>query len=76
LRANTDRGLSRQPSASAARAAKSTACRLSTGSAPGSPRHTGHTLVFGGSPNLVLQPQKIFVAVSSCAWISRPMTGS
>ena len=31
--------------------------------------------MFGGAPNAVLQPQKIFDAVRSCAWISRPMTG-
>src|SRR3954454_13196573 len=66
----------RQPSASAARAARSTAERFSTGSAPGKPRHTGHTFVFGGAPKAVLQPQKIFERVNSCAWISRPMTGS
>ena len=42
--------------------AKSTAERFSTGSAPGKPRHTGHTCVFGGAPNAVLQPQKIFDA--------------
>src|SRR5262245_54222128 len=64
------------PSASAARIASSTAARFSTGSAPGSPRHTGHTCVLGGAPNVVLQPQKIFDAVRSWAWISRPMTGS
>jgi hypothetical protein len=33
-------------------------------------------LVFGGDPNVVLQPQKILLAVSSWQWISRPMTGS
>src|SRR4051812_876074 len=66
----------RQPSASAARAARSTAERFNTGSAPGKPRHTGHTFVFGGAPKAVLQPQKIFERVSSWAWISRPMTGS
>ena len=55
--------------------ANSTARRLSTGSAPGRPRQTGQTLVFGGAPNAVLHPQKIFVSVSSWAWISRPMTG-
>jgi hypothetical protein len=32
--------------------------------------------VFGGAPNAVLQPQKIFEAVRSWAWISRPITGS
>ena len=43
----------------------STARRFSTGSAPGSPRHTGHTLLFGSAPKLVGQPQKIFVRVAS-----------
>ncbi len=65
-----------QLSASAALIASSTAWRFRTGSAPGRPRHTGQTFVFGGDPNVVRQPQKIFVSVSSCAWISRPMTGS
>src|SRR3954463_9494472 len=68
--------LMRQFSAMAARTAKSTVFLFRTGSAPGSPRHTGQTLVFGGAPNFVEQPQKIFVAVSSCTWTSRPMTGS
>src|SRR5512134_1829609 len=54
----------------------STARRFRTGSAPGSPRHTGQTCVFGGAPKRVLQPQKILLAVRSCAWISRPITGS
>jgi hypothetical protein len=65
-----------QPRASAARMAKSTAARFSTGNAPGSPRHTGHTCVLGSPPKAALQPQKIFDAVSSCAWISSPMTAS
>src|SRR3977135_3134043 len=65
-----------QPSASAARIRGSTAVRFRTGSAPGSPRQTAHTCVLGSAPNAVLQPQKIFDAVRSCAWISRPMTGS
>ncbi len=56
--------------------ASSTASRLNTGSAPGSPRQTGQTLVFGGAPKLVGQPQKILVRVASWQWTSRPMTGS
>jgi hypothetical protein len=60
----------------AARTANSTAFRFSTGKAPGSPRHTGHTFVFGGSPKRVEHEQKIFEAVSSCTWTSSPMTGS
>src|SRR5580692_13070765 len=68
--------LTRHPSAIAASAANSTALRLSTGKAPGSPRHTGQTFVFGGSPNRVEHEQKIFDSVSSCTWTSSPMTGS
>jgi hypothetical protein len=37
------------------------------GSAPGSPRQTGHTWEFGGAPKSVLHEQKIFVCVRSCA---------
>src|ERR1051326_632675 len=65
-----------QFSASPALIASSTACRFNTGSAPGSPRQTGHTFVLGGAPKLVGQPQKILVAVASWTWTSRPMTGS
>lgn len=65
-----------QFNAIAARTANSTAFAFKTGSAPGSPRHTGHTFVFGGSPNRVKHPQKIFVAVSSWTWTSSPITGS
>ena len=64
------------PSATAVRTACSTARWFSTGSAPGSPRQTGQTWLFGGEPNAVLQPQKILVSVRSWAWISSPMTGS
>jgi hypothetical protein len=32
--------------------------------------------VFGAAPNTVLHPQKILLAVRSCAWISRPIVGS
>src|ERR1017187_4417144 len=62
--------------ASAALTARSTASRLSTGSAPGKPRQTGHTLALGGAPKLVGQPQKILVAVASWTWTSSPITGS
>src|SRR5437879_53535 len=54
----------------------STARLFRTGRVPGRPRHTGQTLVFGGSPKRVEQPQKIFVFVRSWTWTSRPMTGS
>lgn len=56
-----------QLSASPARMASSTARLFKTGSAPGNPRQTGHTCVFGGAPNVVVHPQKIFVVVRSCA---------
>ena len=44
-----------------------------TGKTPGMPMHTGHVAEFGGSPNLVLQPQKSLVRVNSCTWTSKPM---
>jgi hypothetical protein len=53
-----------------------TACRESTGRAPGSPRHTGQTLLLGSSPKPFRQPQKSLVRVSSWAWTSSPITGS
>ena len=56
--------------------ANSTARLLSTGSAPGSPRQTGHTFVLGGAPNCVEQPQKILVCVSNWTCTSSPITGS
>src|SRR5208282_2801993 len=68
--------LMRHSKAIAASAANSTAFRFSTGRAPGSPRQTGHTFVFGGSPKRVEHEQKIFDAVNSCTWTSSPMTGS
>src|SRR3954470_16462086 len=58
------------------RMAESTAWRLSTGSDPGSPRHTGHTLVFGSSPKALRQPQNNLVAVFSSQWTSSPTTVS
>ena len=55
----------RHCSAIAASVANSTAFLLSTGSAPGIPRQTGQTFVFGRAPNRVEQEQKIFVTVKS-----------
>ena len=46
------------------------------GNAPGYPRQTGQTCVFGGAPNVVEHAQKIFDCVSRRAWTSRPMTAS
>ena len=56
--------------------ADSTAASLSTGSAPGRPRHTGQTWVLGSAPKVVEQAQNILVAVDSSTWTSRPSTGS
>src|SRR6266705_71877 len=62
-----------RPSASAARAASSTARQFRTGKAPGRPRHTGQVLELGSSPNRVEHRQKIFDSVLSWAWTSSPM---
>jgi hypothetical protein len=56
--------------------ASATACAFTTGSAPGWPVHTGHTLVFAGAPKSVEQPHHIFVRVASSTWTSRPTTSS
>src|SRR6202035_3041468 len=71
-----DRGASSEPSASPIIRPKWTARAFATGRLPGRPRQTGQVRVLGGSPNDSAQPQNIFVAVASCTWISRPMTGS
>lgn len=65
-----------QFSAKPIRMADSTAAPLTTGNAPGRPRHTGHTNVFGSAPNRFAQPQNILVSVDSSTWTSMPMTGS
>src|SRR3954466_12356254 len=55
----------------------STARRLMTGRAPGSPRHTGQTWVFGGAPSKSAEhAQNILLAVRGRQWTSIPMTGS
>ena len=41
------------------RMADSTAVPFTTGSEPGSARHTGHTCVLGAAPNVVEHPQNI-----------------
>src|SRR5580658_11346066 len=65
-----------QPSAIAASTAKSTALRFSTGKAPGRPRQTGQTFVFGGAPKRVEHEQKILDTVRSWTCTSNPITGS
>jgi hypothetical protein len=54
----------------------SIALSLGTGSAPGSPRHTGQMFVFGSAPKFVGQLQNIFERVFSSMWVSIPMTAS
>jgi hypothetical protein len=56
--------------------ANSTTFLFNTGSTPGNPSQTGHVLVFGVAPNVVLHEQKIFESVISCVWTSSPITGS
>ncbi len=58
------------------RIAYSTALPLTTGSAPGSPRDTGVTWVFGSAPKLTSAGQNILVSVPSSTCTSIPMTGS
>src|ERR1700733_15369749 len=76
MRANRENGLTRQCMARPAWIAISTARRFNTGHAPGSPRQTGQTLVLGGAPKPVGQPQKILVRVLSWTCTSNPITGS
>ena len=76
MRAKIERGAISQPNASPISSPKWIAWALTTGSDPGSPRHTGQVRVLGASPKLSSQPQNIFVRVLSWTWISRPMTGS
>jgi hypothetical protein len=49
---------------------------LGEGSEPGSAKHTGQVCAFGSAPKAVGQRQNSLLAVSSCAWTSRPMTVS
>ena len=58
------------------RIASSTAWRLSTGSAPGSPSVTGSMFVLGSSPNRLGEAENSFVAVASSTWTSSPTTSS
>ena len=49
---------------------------FNTGSAPGSPRQTGHTFVLGAAPKPVGHAQKIFVRSPVGTCTSRPITAS
>ena len=66
----------RQLRASPMRIASSTACRLSTGSAPGSPSVTGSMFVFGSSPKRFGEAENSFVRVASSTCTSNPTTSS
>jgi hypothetical protein len=65
-----DLAVERQPE----QVASSTACALTTGSAPGWPVQTGQTLVLGSPPKSVEQPHHILVRVVSSTWTSSPTT--
>ncbi len=58
------------------RIASSTAPRLSTGRAPGSPSVTGSMLVLGSSPNRLGLAENSFDSVASSTWTSNPTTSS
>ena len=75
-RVEIERSASSEPTARPISSPYSIAFALTTGSAPGRPRHTGHTCVLGSAPKVVSHPQNIFEAVPSSTWVSRPMTGS
>ena len=48
-----------------------------TGNAPGSPRQTGQTWLFGAAPSKSAEhEQNILLAVFNRQWTSIPMTGS
>ncbi len=76
MRANRHVGAIEHPIASPMRTADSIAVRFTTGSAPGSARHTGHTCVLGAAPKSVAHPQNIFETVFSSTCTSSPSTGS
>jgi hypothetical protein len=76
LRAKRHHDAMSQCSASPMRIVDSIAWAFTDRQAPGRPRHTGQTCVFGSAPNVVSHPQNIFEAVPSSTWVSRPMTGS
>jgi hypothetical protein len=65
------------PIAAPVASTSSTARRLITGSAPGSPRQTGQTWLFGRAPSYAVEhEQNIFDAVRSWQCTSTPMTAS
>jgi hypothetical protein len=65
LRANRLNGAIEQFSAKPIKIVDSIAFSLTTGSAPGRAKQTGHVCVFGSAPKIVLQPQNIFEFVFS-----------
>src|SRR6476469_6113401 len=65
-----------QLSARPIRIADSTALPLTTGIAPGRPRHVGQVPALGSPPKVAGQPQNIFDAVLSSTCTSSPRAGS
>ncbi len=65
-----------QPVASATRIARETISRFATGRAPGYPRQTGQTAVFGGAPNTTGHAQNALLFVRSWQCTSSPIAGS
>src|SRR5262245_2458911 len=66
----------RQPSATAARSASSTARAFGTGSTPGRPRSTSVVAVLGGAPNVLGALLNSLPSVRSCTCTSSPITAS
>jgi hypothetical protein len=69
LRAKTLRGAIDAPIASPKRIARSTAPRFSTGRVPGSAVSMTLACELGGAPNAIDAPEKILLAVVSCACV-------
>src|SRR5512134_2264114 len=70
------RGAIVAPIASPNLIARATAPRLSTGNVPGSATSIALACEFRAAPNAVDEPEKILLAVVSCACVSSPITSS
>ena len=53
-----------------------TTAEFNSGSVPGCPMHTGHTLVFGSKPYSYAHRQNAFVFEFNCTCVSIPITAS
>lgn len=65
-----------QLSATPSLTANSMILEFSTGSAPGSPMHIGHTVELGCEPYTYGHVQNAFVCVESWTWVSIPIMDS